>query len=70
MPTDEEFHLGAAALHSAIEEDVANGKIPFFVESYDIILQSLVGVEKMVNVENSVFFCFFLFVGSGIRMTL
>ena len=33
IPTDDEFHLRAVALQSAIEEDIANGKIPFFVSS-------------------------------------
>ncbi len=31
IPTDDQFHLRAFALKSAIAEDVANGKIPFFV---------------------------------------
>ncbi|KAI9554739.1 hypothetical protein GHT06_020015 [Daphnia sinensis] len=31
LPTDDQLHLRADALQSAIKEDTANGKIPFFV---------------------------------------
>ena len=31
LPTDDDLHLRASTLQAAIEEDRANGKIPFFV---------------------------------------
>lgn len=33
LTTDDQLHLRATALQSAIKEDTANGKIPFFVNS-------------------------------------